>query len=71
MAGGDLSGRPRVRSLEAGFDALHAYIRPKPEELRWMEIPWETDLWAARRKSLEAGKPIFLWAMNGHPLGCV
>jgi hypothetical protein len=63
--------RPRVHSLEEEFDALHAFIRPKPEELRWTAIPWETDLWAARRKAQEAGKPIFLWAMNGHPLGCV
>ena len=54
----------------AGFRALIAAIQPRPAELRWLEIPWETDLWAARRLAAESGKPIFLWAMNGNPLGC-
>jgi hypothetical protein len=56
--------------LEA-FARLHQAIKPRPEELRWMQIPWETDLWEARRRARAAGKPILLWAMNGHPLGCV
>ncbi len=47
-----------------------AYVRPRPEEVRWQSIPWQTDLWAARRLAAEQGKPIFLWAMNGNPLGC-
>ena len=55
----------------AEFDCLLTYIKPRHEELRWSAIPWETDLWAARRLAERAGKPIFLWAMNGHPLGCV
>lgn len=53
------------------FGHWHAYIKPKPDELRWTAIPWETDLWAARLKAERQGKPIFLWAMNGNPLGCV
>ena len=55
----------------AEFERLHAAINPRPEEMRWTQIPWETDLWPARRQSREAGKPIFMWAMNGNPLGCV
>ena len=42
----------------------------KTLEVKWQEIPWQTDLWAARRMAAEQGKPIFLWAMNGNPLGC-
>ena len=53
------------------FARLHQAIKPRPEELRWTQIPWETDLWEARRLAREAGKPILLWVMNGHPLGCV
>jgi hypothetical protein len=53
------------------FARLHAAIRPRPEELRWMEIPWEVDLWTARRLAAKVGKPILMWAMNGNPLGCV
>ena len=45
-------------------------VRARPEEERWMTIPWQTDLWKARRLAREEGKPIFLWAMNGNPLGC-
>ena len=67
-----LSNRPQIGDLEGEeFDRLLTYIKPKPDELRWRAIPWETDLWAARRMAEQAGKPIFLWAMNGHPLGCV
>jgi hypothetical protein len=46
------------------------YVRPKPEEVKWQAIPWQTDIWEARRLALQQGKPIFLWAMNGNPLGC-
>jgi hypothetical protein len=29
-----------------------------------------TSLWEARQKAAAAGKPILLWEMDGHPLGC-
>jgi hypothetical protein len=66
--------RPEMPPLPADAAAvarLHQWIRPRPEERRWTQIPWEIDLWEARRLAREAGKPILLWAMNGHPLGCV
>lgn len=47
-----------------------AFLRPRPEELRWREIPWQTDLREACRLAVEEQKPIFLWTMNGNPLGC-
>ena len=52
------------------FRELLAYVRPRPEEVRWQTIPWQTDLWEARSLAARQGKPIFLWAMNGNPLGC-
>lgn len=55
---------------EASFGDLLRFIRPKPSELRWQAIPWQTDLRAARRLAEESNRPIFLWAMNGNPLGC-
>lgn len=55
---------------EDTFRELLAAIRPAPEETRWREIPWQTDLRDACRLAAEAGKPVFLWAMNGNPLGC-
>lgn len=50
-------------------DYLRA-IRPTADELRWREIPWQSDLREAVRLAKEQGKPIFLWTMNGNPLGC-
>jgi len=46
-------------------------VKPRAEELRWAEIAWRTDLWAGCREAAELGRPVFLWAMNGNPLGCV
>jgi hypothetical protein len=48
-----------------------AHVLPHAEEMKWASIPWQTDLWAARRLAAEQGKPIFAWMMNGNPLGCV
>lgn len=65
-----ITAEPVPQVDAARFRELFAYVRPKPEELRWLDIPWQTDLWEARRISVEQSKPIFLWAMNGNPLGC-
>lgn len=45
-------------------------IAPAKSEQAWLQIPWETDLAAARRKATAQDKPVFLWEMDGHPLGC-
>ncbi|HUX88649.1 MAG TPA: hypothetical protein VMW65_16720 [Chloroflexota bacterium] len=52
------------------FRGLIDVLRPRPDELRWRDIPWQTDLREACRLAAEEQKPIFLWAMNGNPLGC-
>ena len=49
---------------------LHQTIKPTKAEERWLQIPWRTQLWEARREAAAAGKPILLWEMDGHPLGC-
>lgn len=49
---------------------LRAAIRPAAGEDPFDTIPWETSLWEARKKAATAGKPILLWEMDGHPLGC-
>lgn len=65
----------------ADLDALAQFLAEKPEqvrqlilpsadEMRWREIPWIADLSEARRKAAREGKPILLWEMDGHPLGC-
>jgi hypothetical protein len=52
------------------FGKLQALIKPDRGEDRWARIPWVTDLTQARRLAAAQGKPILLWEMDGHPLGC-
>lgn len=43
---------------------------PPSEEGAWARIPWRLDLAAAREEALRDDKPLFLWSLSGHPLGC-
>jgi len=52
------------------FQQLHALIKPQSLEEKWTRIPWLTSLWEARTRAAADGKPILLWEMDGHPLGC-
>ena len=37
----------------------------------WRSIPWRLSVLEARAIALKEDKPVFIWAMDGHPLGCV
>lgn len=52
------------------LDRWIAYVRPKPAELGFEENRWKASFWEAVLESQKTGKPILLWAMNGHPMGC-
>ena len=54
----------------AQFKSLHTLIKPQSAEAKWTQIPWLTSLWEARQRAAAQGKPILLWEMDGHPLGC-
>lgn len=45
-------------------------IVPSEEERAWRKVGWRSALWQAVVEAHEKKKPILLWAMNGHPLGC-
>ena len=69
----ELNGTPvpsfETTSLPAEqWSKLHAGVLPPAE--KWTQIPWETDLTAARQRAAREKKPLFLWIMDGHPLGC-
>lgn len=55
----------------ADLKKVKAEVLPTMEESAWLAIPWRTDLWEARKEAARTGKPIYLWEMDGHPLGCV
>lgn len=45
-------------------------VLPREEEDQWLKIDWRRNLQQARLESQLTGRPIFLWIMNGNPLGC-
>ena len=45
-------------------------IKPTGAEQGWHSIGWLASLWDGVEEAHRARKPILLWAMNGHPLGC-
>jgi hypothetical protein len=58
-----------VELTEATFERLHAELRPAADE-PWRTIPWKIALLDAQQVAAREHKPIFIWAMDGHPLGC-
>jgi hypothetical protein len=45
------------------------FVRPRPEELGWQAIPWQTSIPDAIAIAARERKPVLLWTMNGNPLG--
>jgi len=71
LSAGTAYAADTVPPAQFQFDALHRMIKPLPREEKWADIPWMTSLWDARQRAAREGKPILLWEMDGHPLGCV
>ena len=46
------------------------FIKPTKEELAWTQIPWRTNFYDGLIDADKFNKPLLLWVMNGHPLGC-
>ena len=62
----DPAWTPRAENYAEIRDA----IRPSEEENSWKKIGWRNAFWPAVQEARELGRPILLWTMNGHPLGC-
>jgi hypothetical protein len=46
------------------------FIRPSDADVKWGRLDWRPELGAAVREAKELQRPLLLWSMNGHPLGC-
>lgn len=55
---------------DENLDSLRDQIMPGKEELAWRTLPWQITLKEAIQRGGQDGKPILLYAMNGHPLAC-
>jgi hypothetical protein len=60
----------RLQPTADNFARWQAFLRPRPDEEKWLQIPWLTDLWEARTKAAAEGRPILLWEMDGSPMAC-
>lgn len=47
-----------------------AALVPTAAEDRWLQVPWRLNLMEACQEAERTGKPLYLWVMDGHPLGC-
>ncbi len=52
------------------LDAKIAATVPTKDEDRWLTIRWRTNLMKARLEAQNLNRPMFLWVMNGNPMGC-
>lgn len=50
--------------------AWRAYILPDADDLAYASIPWHVTFADGMEAARAEGKPLLMWAMNGHPLGC-
>ncbi len=55
---------------DATFKPLLEFVRAKPRELGFEEIRWRPTFWEGVVEGQREGKPVLVWAMNGHPLAC-
>ena len=55
---------------DKSYDAVRDSILPSKQEMAWKTIGWKSTLWDAVVQAQKDDKPILLWTMNGHPMGC-
>lgn len=55
---------------EQNFSAWKKHIQPDRSELAWTQIPWLPTFAEGLMQAHAEDKPLLLWVMNGHPLGC-
>jgi hypothetical protein len=51
------------------FRKLHEQLKPALDEA-WRSVPWKVSLLEAQNQAAREKKPLFIWSMDGNPLGC-
>jgi hypothetical protein len=62
--------KAKVELNDRNYADWRKHILPDTGELAWQQIPWATTFKDGIVAADAAGKPVLLWTMNGHPLGC-
>jgi len=68
--GAAAQGDPAHTLQRSDLTAWRGHLAPSEEETRWRTIPWRATTGEGLRDAARAEKPMLLWLMNGHPLGC-
>jgi hypothetical protein len=55
---------------DSNFAAWQKHLQTTPEETRFEAVPWLPSLRDGVKAARQEDKPLLLWVMNGHPLGC-
>jgi hypothetical protein len=55
---------------DENIDRLRDAVRPRQSELVFLKLDWRESFFRAVDEAHETNRPILLWVMNGHPLGC-
>ena len=63
------AGGQEVRLTEESYPSIRSALLLNAQESHWQQIEWHPDLGEGIRVACEAGNPILLWMMNGHPCG--
>lgn len=66
----DKSVQPVPGLADQSFTAWRDRIRIDSAQLSWAQLPWLTTYHEGLEQASEEAKPLLLWVMNGHPLGC-
>src|SRR5262249_25044231 len=68
---GEVQPPPDVPVLtDANLRKWIDFILPKNADVRWERMDWRAALGAAVHEAKGLQRPILLWTMNGHPMGC-
>jgi hypothetical protein len=54
----------------ADYERWARAIEPDEQERSYEQIAWRNAFGSAIAEARALGRPVLLWAMNGHPLGC-
>ena len=63
-----LNSLPPPPPESAPFEELVQWIRPRPGEEQWLQMPWQTSLLKASAVARRTNRLLFIWATND-PLG--
>ncbi|MFP6866566.1 MAG: hypothetical protein VCA35_11535 [Roseibacillus sp.] len=66
---GDSKDWPAPKLTDGNLRKWGDFIRPSEEDLAWRGVRWHRHLDEAAEEARQLGRPILLWAMNGHPCG--